>query len=276
MPRHAPNRDSPRCPERPARSRWRRQERLERQASVAINHLRHPRLKLSSRHHLEPAPLLGVASSYRPRSAGAPSSPTRSVGEGGSVPADGLLCPSSRRLLNHGSRRCRLLQPQGRGGHRSPPGKAGHRRPTHAPPPKADPVLRYTEVRRGLAVAECRYQPMVSPDPIASLSCARPCQNRKTGTQSCSPSTLQLSGLCHQLSRSTPHRLSLLQRPRRLGADYQGIESRLSPRQDPHRSVRCQRSVLPSPASACNSMNWFKCLCPSEQYRLATLGTLRR
>ena len=41
---------------------------------MAINHLRHPRLKLSSRHHLEPAPLLGVASSYRPRSAGAPSS----------------------------------------------------------------------------------------------------------------------------------------------------------------------------------------------------------
>src|SRR2546429_5713496 len=33
--------------------------------------------------------------------------PTRSVGEGGSVPADGLLCPSSRRLSNHGSRRCR-------------------------------------------------------------------------------------------------------------------------------------------------------------------------
>jgi len=35
-------------------------------------------------------------------------------------------------------------------------------------------------------------------------------------------------------------------------------------------------AIIYAPASACNLMNWFKRLSLSEQYRLATLGTLRR
>ena len=135
--------------------------------------VRHPRLKLPSSRHLESAPLLGVASSYRSGSAGAPSSPTRSVGEDGSVSADGLLAQV--------------------------------------------PAVCQVTVR-----ADAGFF------------------NRKV------------------VEASKPARESRSSSP----------NSRAPSEGD--------RSVLPSPVSACNSMNWFKRLCLSEQYRLATLGTLRR
>jgi len=51
-------------------------------------------------------------------------------------------------------------------------------------------------------------------------------------------------------------------------------------RQGPTLGLSCSpadhKQIIYAPASARHLMNWFKRLYLSEQYRLATLGTLRR